>query len=130
MILICDENISPRATNALRHLGYDARSFRDLGWMGLPDLNWLPMAAQISDSLVLSRDKMMLDEPAEIRAIIDNNIGIVILTSGQQPWETLFRLIADSWELLESLHNNTPRPFARLLTTEGNLRQQWHGIGF
>ena len=123
MILLCDENIGPRVTNALRQLGYDARSFRDLGWLGQPDLNWLPMAGRISDSLVLSRDKMMLKEKEENQAIIDHNIGIVFLTNGQQSQESLVPLVAASWELLEELHYNTPRPFVRFLTTDGNIRQ-------
>ena len=127
MILICDENISPQVTETLRQLGYDARSFRDLGWLGQSDLIWLPMAGQISDSLVLSRDRSMLNKRREYRAIIDHNIGIVFLTSGQQEQESLIPLIADSWALLEELHYNTPRPFIRFLTNTGNLRQRLHG---
>ena len=129
MILICDENISPRVTNALRQRGYDARSFRDLEWRGRADLSWLPTAAQISDSLVLSHDRSMLNRLPEKQAIIDNGIGIVFLTNGQQPQENLIPLIADSWELLEQLHHNTPRPFVRFLTTDGNLIRRLHGLG-
>ena len=69
----------------------------------------------------------MLDDPDERQAIIDNNLGVVFLTSGQQPVEDLIQLVADNWYQLYHLHNNTPRPFARFLMTTGNLRERLHG---
>lgn len=129
MILLCDENISPQVPEALRQRGRDARSFHMLGWLSRPDLQWLPGAGQMEDLLILTRDRSMLDDSDERQAIIDNNLGVVFLTSGQQPVEYLIQLIIDNWDQLEQLHNNTPRPFVRFLTTLGTIRQRLHGRG-
>ena len=71
----------------------------------------------------------MLDDSDEKQAIIDNDLGVVFLTSGQQPVDDLIRLVTDSWGQLERLHYNTPRPFLRFLTMTGNLRERLHGRG-
>ena len=129
MILLCDENISPQVPEALGEMGRDARSFHMLGWLSRPDLQWLPGAGQMEDLLVLTRDRSMLDDSDEKQAIVDNNLGVVFLTSGQQPVEDLIQLLDERWDELEQLHYNTPRPFARFLTTTGTLRQRFHGQG-
>ena len=97
MILLCDENISPKVPEALRLSGHDARSFQIMGWLCRPDLRWLPDAGRIEDSLILTRDRSMLDDSDEKQAIIDNDLGVVFLTSGQQPVDDLIRLVTDSW---------------------------------
>ena len=71
----------------------------------------------------------MLDDSDEKQAIIDNNLGVVFLTSGQQPVEDLIQLVIGNWDQLEHLHHNTLRPFIRFLTTTGNLRERLHGRG-
>ena len=129
MILICDENLSSRISDALQQRGLDARSFKSLGWLSDDDSVWLPRIPDISESLVVSRDRMMSNRPGELNAIVANNIGIVFLTGGQQPVESVIELLSNSWSLLEELHNNTSRPFVRFLTTDGKLRQRLHGRG-
>lgn len=129
MILLCDESISPQVSNALRQQGYDALSFQELGWLGESDVIWLPKAGRLQDVLILSRDRMMLLKREELQAIRDNELGIVFLTSGQQPVESVIPLVLSSWAQLEQLHNNTPRPFIRFLTTLGTIRQRLHGRG-
>lgn len=129
MILLCDENISPRVPETLRQDGYDARSFHMMGWLSRRDLQWLPGAGQMEGSLILTRDRSMLDNSNEKQAIIDNNLGVVFLTAGQQSVEDLIRLVVNSWDQLEHLHDTTPRPFVRFLTTTGNLRERLHGRG-
>lgn len=130
MILICDENVGTQVVEKLRQRGYDALSFRNLGWLGESDVVWLPKAGGISDSIVISRDRSMLDERAELQAIIDHNVGIVFLTGGQLTIERMAQTLAENWAQLEELHNNTPRPFIRFLTSSGNLRQRLHGREF
>ena len=71
----------------------------------------------------------MLDDPDEKQAIIDNYLGVVFLTSGQQPVEDLIQLVIGNWDQLEHLHHNTLRPFVRFLTTIGTLRERLHGQG-
>lgn len=129
MILICDENVGPRVTEALRLRGYEALSFHDLGWLGQDDVVWLPKAALIPDSLVISRDRTILERDSEISALVENNVGIVFLTGGQLPTEIMVDVLTANWDQLEELHNNTPRPFVRFLTTTGNLRERLHGQG-
>ena len=130
MILICDENVGTQVVEKLQQRGYDALSFRNLGWLGESDVVWLPKAGGISDSIVVSRDRSMLDERAELQAIIDHNVGIVFLTGGQLTIERMAQTLAENWAQLEELHNNTPRPFIRFLTSSGNLRQRLHGREF
>ena len=130
MILICDENVGTQVVEKLRQRGYDALSFRNLGWLGESDVVWLPKAGGINDSIVISRDRSMLDERAELQAIIDHNVGIVFLTGGQLTIERMAQTLAENWAQLEELHNNTPRPFIRFLTSSGNLRQRLHGREF
>lgn len=130
MILICDENVGTQVVENLRQRGYDALSFRNLGWLGESDVVWLPKTSGINDSIVISRDRSMLDERAELQAIIDHNVGIVFLTGGQLTIERMAQTLAENWTQLEELHNNTPRPFIRFLTSSGNLRQRLHGREF
>ena len=127
MILICDENLSPRISDALQEQGLDARSFESLGWLGDDDPIWLTRIPDMADTLVISRDRMMLNRPREFNAIVANDIGIVFLTGGQQSVASVIELLGNSWSLLEELHNSTPRPFVRFLTTTGNLRERLHG---
>lgn len=130
MILICDENVGTQVVEKLRQRGYDALSFRNLGWLGESDVVWLPKTGGINDSIVISRDRSMLDERAELQAIIDHNVGIVFLTGGQLTIDIMAQTLAENWAQLEELHNNTPRPFIRFLTSSGNLRQRLHGREF
>ena len=129
MILICDENIGPRVTEGLRNLGFDALAFGDLGWLGEPDVMWLPKASAIADSLVMTRDRTILRKPEELQAVVNGNIGIVFLTGGQLPAGRMIRVLSENWRKLEELHNSTPRPFIRFLTNDGNLRERLHGRG-
>lgn len=129
MILVCDENVGPQVVEKLRQRGRDALSFLDLGWLGESDVVWLPKAGQINDSIVISRDISMLNQRAELQAIIDHNVGIVFLTGGQLTAEKMAQTLAENWAQLEELHHNTPRPFVRFLTTTGNLRRRSHGRG-
>ena len=72
---------------------------------------------------------MMLNRVGEFQSIVDNNVGVVFLTGGQQPVDSVIELLANSWTILEELHSGTPRPFIRFLTTTGNLRERLHGRG-
>ena len=127
MILLCDENIGRVIPEELNWKGHDARSSRSLGWLSKPDVDWLPEAGLMADSLVLSCDRMMIKRGGELQAIISNNVGIVFLTSGEEPVENVVRLLSASWSLLEQVHLNTPRPFARFLTPDGQLLDEYDG---
>lgn len=128
MILICDENLGTRVPDSLNLMGRSALSFVNLGWLGLDDVLWLPLAGEIEDSLVLSCGRQIVKKPRESAAIRSNNVGIVCLTDGEQPVADKVRLVLESWSLLEELHLNTPRPFARFLTPEGELLEKFNGL--
>ena len=125
MTLLVDENISPRVAEVLFEQGFDIRSFKSLGWLGKSDLEWLPLAGGIRDSVVLTCDRMILDDPDEYASIINSNAGIVFLTSGEIPLEILVDLITSSWSQIEELQNSTPYPFIRFLTPEGLLLDEY-----
>ena len=127
MILLCDENLGRFIPEELNWKGYDARSSRSLGWLRKPDVDWLPEAGLIADSLVLSCDRMMIKRRDERQAIISNNVGVVFLTSGEEPVEDVVRLLSANWSLLEQVHLNTSRPFARFLTPDGQLLDEYDG---
>lgn len=90
---------------------------------------WLPKAGAIADSLVMTRDRTILQEAQELQAIIDSNIGIVFLTGGQLPVGRMVQVLSENWRKLEGLHISTTRPFIRFLTNDGNLRERLHGRG-
>ena len=127
MILLFDENLGRGIPEELNWRGFDARPSRSLGWLSRPDVDWLPEAAQIADSLVLSCDRMMTRKGDELQAIVDNNIGIVLLTSGEETVGDVVQLLSANWSLLEQLHLNTPRPFVRFLTPDGQLLDEYDG---
>ena len=59
-------------------------------------MDWLPKAGLLQDVLILSRDRMMLQKQEELEAIRDNSLGIVFLTSGRQPVESVIPLVLSS----------------------------------
>ena len=128
MILLCDENLGKYIPDELNWRGFDVRSARSLGWLGLDDVVWIPGAGLIEDSLVLSRDREIIHNAEEKGAIIRNNVGIVCLTEANDPAELVVRLVEDNWALLERLHLFTPRPFARFLTSVGELLDEFNGV--
>lgn len=128
MILFCDENISPRGAEALKDAGYDARSFRDLGWLGVLDEEWLPRLGRKPDAVALTADRRLFQSPKERAAIADNAVGVVALTSGRLRVENAIRLLLDSIAEIERISNTTPRPFIRFLTPDGEILTEWNGL--
>ena len=90
--------------------------------MGAPDVQWLTQAGQ-SGWLVFSCNKRMLDVPVERNTIINQNVGIVFLTSGQERLANTLRIILTKWEWLELIDRTVPRPFAYSLYPNGRTRK-------
>ena len=126
MILLCDENINPRVADILTANGFDARSFRSMGWLGRSDADWLPLAGQIMDSLILTCDRMILDDPDEYAAIFSSNVGAIFLTTGQMLAEAMVEMLISVWPDLEVLNNTVSRPFIRFLTSNGLLLTEFN----
>lgn len=75
--------------------------------------------------MVFSANKKMLLVPRERQTIIENEVGIVFLTTGNETPRTMLRLLLNLWDRLESLHRNTERPFARFLSPNGRLADRF-----
>ena len=95
-----------------------------MSWGGRPDEFWLEKAGQL-EWLVLSCNKRMLKVTTERNTIIRESVGIVFLTSGEeQPSKVLLRLL-QKWPDLELLWDTTPRPFARFLSANNRLSDEF-----
>lgn len=126
MILLCDENLG-KIPLALALVGYDTRYFKDLGWSGKKDIEWLPWVGQNQWQL-LSCNKKQLIVPGECNAILENNVGVVYLTTGEEFSAKVLALILKEWDALESLWENTERPFARFLHPNGILTTKYRNL--
>ena len=101
--------------------------FYRIGWGGMPDVQWLAWAGQ-AGMLVLSCNKKMLSVPSEHQAIIDSDVGIVFLTTGEErPASVLLNLLR-KWNSLEELDSSEQRPFAKFLSPNGRLSDSYRGL--
>ncbi len=126
MILLCDENLG-QIPRALSLVGYDARHFKTLRWSGKKDIEWLPWVGQ-AEWLLFSCNKKQLTVPSERNAIIQNNVGVVYLTNGEEHPPKVLMLLLRKWEVLELLWNTTERPFARFLHPNGVLTTKYRNL--
>ncbi len=124
MILLCDENVGVGIPTALTAVDLDARALVRVGWRGQQDREWLPRAGELQ-WLVFSYNKKQLLVPGERKAIIDNRVGIVYLTNGEEKPAKVLALLLKKWDDLELLDRTEPRPFARFLSPNGYLRDTY-----
>ena len=127
MILLCDEDIGTGVPNALHAVGFGAHSMVGLGWQGMPDVEWLALAGS-AGMLVLSCNKKMLTVPSERQAIIDNKVGIVFLSTGEERPARVLLTLLRKWDALELLDSAESRPFARFLSPNGRLSESYRGL--
>ena len=78
--------------------------------------------------LVLSCNKKMLTVPSELQAIIDNKVGIVFLTTGEERPARVLLTLLRKWDALELLDDTEPRPFAKFLSPNGRISDSFRGI--
>lgn len=126
MILLCDENLG-KIPHALALVGYDTRDFITLGWSGKKDIEWLPWVGQ-NQWLLLSCNKKQLIVPNECNAILQNDVGVVYLTIGEEFPAKVLLLLLKKWDTLELLWNTTERPFARFLHPNGILTTKYRNL--
>jgi hypothetical protein len=119
LILLCDENLG-KIPQALALVGYDTRDFLTLGWSGKKDIEWLPWVGH-SQWLLLSCNKKQLIVPSECNAILQNNVGVVYLTTGEEFPAKVLLLLLKKWDALELLWDTTEKPFVRFLHPNGML---------
>lgn len=126
MILLCDENLG-KIPEALALVGYNTRDFRALGWSGKKDIEWLPWVGK-NQWLLLSCNKKQLIVPTECNAILQNDVGVVYLTTGEEFPAKVLLLLLKKWDTLELLWNTTERPFARFLHPNGMLTTKYRNL--
>ena len=95
-----------------------------VSWKGQKDREWLPRAGKL-EWLVFSYNKKQLLVPGERRAIVDNRVGIIYLTSGEEKPAKVLGLLLRKWDALELLDKTEQRPFARFLSPNGYLRDRY-----
>ena len=127
MILLCDEDIGTGVPNALYAVGYDAHSIVGRRWQGRQDVEWLAIAGN-AGMLVLSCDKKMLTVLSERQTIIDSNVGIVFLTTGEERPARVLLTLLRRWDALGQLDSTESRPFAKFLSPNGRLSDSYRGL--
>lgn len=127
MNLVCDEDVGTGVPNALRLVGYTAKSLRGLGLGGKPDTLWLALAGK-RKWLAFSSNKKILTVPVERQAIIDSKVGIIFLTTGIERTPNVLRLLLVKWNTLEILWETTEKPFVRFLTPNGHLTSKYKNL--
>ncbi len=127
MILLCDEDIGRGVPHALSDVGYRTISVSQRGWIGRPDVELLATAGQ-NGWLVLSANKKMLQVPYERDAIVNNDVGVIFLTNGEERIVKVLQLLLRKWDNLDLLDQTEPRPFVRFLNMRGQLLSQYRNL--
>ena len=70
---------------------------------------------------MFSYNKRMLKVKKERDVIIQEKVGIVFLTTGEEQSPSVLLRLLKKWPDLELLDNTTPRPFARFLSGNNRL---------
>ena len=78
--------------------------------------------------LVLSCNKKMLLVPTERQAIVNDNVGIVFLTTGEERPARVLLTLLRRWDTLEEIDSATPRPFAKFLSPNGRISDSYRGV--
>ena len=127
MILLCDEDIGRGVPHALSDVGFRTVSVAQQGWIGRPDIELLETAGR-NGWVFLSSIKKMLQVPHERDAIVDNNLGAVFLTSGEERIVKVLQLLLRKWDDLDLLDRTETRPFVRFLNMRGELSDQYRDL--
>ena len=127
MILMCDEDIGRGVPHALSDVGYSTVSVAQREWIGRPDIELLETAGR-NGWVFLSSNKKMLQVPHESDAIVDNNLGAIFLTSGEERIVKVLQLLLRKWDDLDLLDRTEPRPFVRFLNMRGQLSDQYRDL--
>ena len=128
MILLCVEDVGTGIPHALNDVGLEARTLVRIGLAGKDDTIRLPVAGR-NGWLVFSHNKKMLTVALEKQAVIDHNVGIVFLTTGEENTVTQLRLLLSRWPAPELLDATVPRPFARFVRPDGHVTDRFNYRG-
>ncbi|MDP2918911.1 MAG: hypothetical protein Q8O43_01655 [Dehalococcoidia bacterium] len=128
MILLCDEDIGTNVPQALylvrrNRTSYNTISILQKGWQSWKDPRWLKIAGE-KQWLVFSANKRMLTVAEEVNTIINEKVGIVYLTNGEEHIDKVLWLLLVKWKWLENIDKNEQRPFAYFLSPKGRIKKQ------
>lgn len=120
MRLFFDEDTGQGVPRALRAVGIrcDWVSKKSKIGKGTPDEIWIPQAGK-RGLLVFSCNKAILEAEAQRELWIENKVGGVFLTSGQEKKADMLLLILRRMLWLREIDEQTPRPFAYLTNIHG-----------
>lgn len=124
MRLLFDEDLGKGVPEALRNVGINAthvrRVFKTRIARGeaIADEDWIPFAGK-DGLLVISCNTAILESDAQRDLWIDNGVGGVFLTSGQERKIEVLKLILRKLDWLETIDAKQPRPFAFRMTISG-----------
>lgn len=123
MNLFCDEDIGTRVPRALQRVGLRVQwvvQRYNPGHRGqvITDVRWLTDAGR-NGWLAFSSNTDMLNVQEERETIINEKVGIVFLTSGQERLPDMLRLLLNKWAWLEAIDQQITRPFVYTLTIKG-----------
>jgi hypothetical protein len=127
LVLVFDEDCGTGIPKALWLVGYTTHNFVELGWSGKKDVEWLPWVGQ-NGWLLFSYNKKQLEVPTERNAIIDNGVGVVYLTTGEESAPRVLLLLLKKWAALELLDDGIERPFVRFLHPNGHITETYKGV--
>jgi len=122
LILYSDEDVGTKVPRALKLVGLGAVSAVSKGAVSEPDIQWLERVGK-KGWLGLSCNKSILNVPEEHDAIINNNVGIIFITSGNLHPKDKLLLILRKWQWMETLDETESRPFAYYLYATGQTRK-------
>ena len=123
MILLCDEDIGTHVPKALQLMHYRTMSLAQKGWRSWDDPKWLTIAGQ-KGWLVFSANKKMLKVPKERDTIIQEKVGIVYLTNGEEYIDKVLWLLLVKWKWLQFIDQNEQRPFVFFMSPRGRTIKQ------
>ena len=126
--LIGDEDVGTGIPHALGDVGLTALALHGIGLGGTADVEWLRVAGR-NGWLVFSHNKKMLTVPYEKQTIINSQIGIVFLTTGEENTANQLRLLLNRWSALELMDTTVQRPFARFLRPDGRIANTFNYRG-
>ena len=127
MVLVFDEDCGTGIPKALWLVGYTTHNLFELGWSGKKDIEWLPWVGQ-NGWLLFSYNRKQLEVPTERNAIIDNRVGVVYLTTGEESAPRVLLLLLKKWGALELLDDGIERPFVRFLHPNGHITETYRGV--
>lgn len=129
-MIFFDENMGERMPRALKLVGRPNVSLHVRGWIGMKDPQMLRTIGP-KRWLLISANKRILLPGLERNIFLEEGVGAVFLTDGEQYLAKVLSLMLRKWDWLNQVDVETLRPFAYFITPDGRRTTQtykFHGI--